>query len=123
MGHGPEVRVTIRIFRGDEPEIVEYVEQWRVLICAYLISKCDTIGSLHLPVGLSKIGAYVSRPIGMYMECIIFLKLFIILSLRVVPSFRIFLFQEVSPIFCNRRNHLNRRNSFIDDGSFPFYAS
>ena len=73
MGHGPEARVTIRIFRGDEPEIVEYVEQWRVLICAYLISKCDTIGSLHLPVGLSKIGAYVSRPTGTYMQCIFFL--------------------------------------------------
>ena len=71
-GHGPEARVTIRIFRGDEPEIVEYVEQWRVLICAYLISKCDTIGSLHLPVGLSKIGAYVSRPMGMYVQCMIF---------------------------------------------------
>ena len=71
-GYASEARVTIRIFRGDEPEIVEYVEQWRVLICAYLISKCDTIGSLHLPVGLSKIGAYVSRPMGMYVECMIF---------------------------------------------------
>ena len=68
MGHGPEARVTIRIFRGDEPEIVEYVEQWRVLICAYLISKCDTIGSLNLPVGLSKIGAYVSRPTGTFVQ-------------------------------------------------------
>ena len=71
-GHASEARVTIRIFRGDEPEIVEYVEQWRVLICAYLISKCDTIGSLHLPVGLSKIGAYVSRPMGMYVEFMTF---------------------------------------------------
>ena len=87
MGHGPEARVTIRIFRGDEPEIVEYVEQWRVLICAYLISKCDTIGSLHLPVGLSKIGAYVSRPIGTYLQLVINHAI-IIKSLCIAPFLR-----------------------------------
>ena len=109
MGHGSEARVTIRIFRGDEPEIVEYVEQWRVLICAYLISKCDTIGSLNLPVGLSKIGAYVSRPIGTYMQRILFfiksLSSHTVLSFFFeLPDFRI-----VMPSTTYQRNH------FVDD--------
>lgn len=70
MGQGSEARVTIRTFRGDEPEIVEYVEQWRELIRTYLLSKCDTVGSMHLPVGLSRIGAYVTRPMGEYRKVI-----------------------------------------------------
>ena len=87
MGHGSEARVTIRIFRGDEPEIVEYVEQWRVLIHVYLISKCETLGSLHLQVGLSKIGAYVSRPTGMYLQLVINHAI-IIKSLYIAPFLR-----------------------------------
>ena len=64
MGFGTEARVTIRTFRGDEPEIEKYVEHWRKLIITYLLSKNDVLGASHLPVGLSKIGAYVARPIG-----------------------------------------------------------
>lgn len=64
MGFGVEARVTIRTFRGDEPEIEKYVEHWRKLIINYLLSKNDVLGASHLPVGLSKIGAYVARPIG-----------------------------------------------------------
>ena len=64
MGFGSESRVTIRTFRGDEPEIEKFVENWRTLIETYLLSKSDELGSRNLPVGLSKIGAYVTRPIG-----------------------------------------------------------
>ena len=64
MGFGADARVTIRTFRGDEPEIEKYVEHWRKLIINYLLSKNDVLGASHLPVGLSKIGAYVARPIG-----------------------------------------------------------
>jgi hypothetical protein len=64
MGFGAEARVTIRTFRGDEPEIEKYVEHWRKLITNYLLSKNDVLGASHLPIGLSKIGAYVARPIG-----------------------------------------------------------
>ena len=64
IGFGAEARVTVRTFRGDEPEIEKYVDQWRSLIEAYLLSKGDIMGAPHLPVGLSKIGAYVARPIG-----------------------------------------------------------
>lgn len=64
MGFGADARVTIRTFRGDEPEIEKYVEQWRKLITEYLLSKNDVLGASHLPIGLSKIGAYVARPIG-----------------------------------------------------------
>lgn len=66
MGFGADARVTIRTFRGDEPEIEKYVEQWRKLITEYLLSKNDVLGASHLPIGLSKIGAYVARPIGTY---------------------------------------------------------
>jgi hypothetical protein len=39
IGSGVNTHVTIRNFRGDEPEIMEFVEHWRVLIAEYLISK------------------------------------------------------------------------------------
>jgi hypothetical protein len=39
LGSGIDTHVTIRNFRGDEPEILEYVEHWRLLIADYLITK------------------------------------------------------------------------------------
>jgi hypothetical protein len=38
-GCGIDTHITIRNFRGDEPEIEEFVEHWRLLIADYLISK------------------------------------------------------------------------------------
>jgi hypothetical protein len=39
IGFGIDTQITIRNFRGDEPEIEEFVEHWRLLIADYLISK------------------------------------------------------------------------------------
>jgi hypothetical protein len=39
LGCGIDTHITIRNFRGDEPEIEEFVEHWRLLIADYLRSK------------------------------------------------------------------------------------
>lgn len=50
IGSGVNTHVTIRNFRGDEPEIMEFVEHWRVLIAEYLISKrCRILPHETLP--------------------------------------------------------------------------
>ena len=43
-GTGNDTRVMVRTFRGDEPEIEEYVEHWRLLIAQYLMSKSSVLG-------------------------------------------------------------------------------
>ena len=43
-GTGNDTRVMIRTFRGDEPEIEEFVEHWRLLIAQYLMSKSSVLG-------------------------------------------------------------------------------
>jgi hypothetical protein len=64
-GNGNETRVMVRNFRGDEPEIEEFVEEWRLLIVNYLLSKSAMLNvSMPLLVGLSEIGANVQRPPG-----------------------------------------------------------
>mmetsp|Transcript_32125 Transcript_32125/g.30618 ORF Transcript_32125/g.30618 Transcript_32125/m.30618 type:complete len:787 (-) Transcript_32125:234-2594(-) len=68
IGFGIDTQITIRNFRGDEPEIEEFVEHWRLLIADYLISKSAIQGvtGSHplLGLGLSQVGAYVPRPLG-----------------------------------------------------------
>lgn len=64
LGFGVDAHVMIRSFRGDEPEIEEFVEHWRLLIASYLLSKSAMLGVAHPLLGLSEIGANVSRPPG-----------------------------------------------------------
>ena len=64
LGFGIDAHVMIRSFRGDEPEIEEFVEHWRLLIASYLLSKSAMLGVAHPLLGLSEIGANVSRPPG-----------------------------------------------------------
>ena len=61
---GSDAHVMIRNFRGDEPEIEEFVEHWRLLISSYLLSKSAMLGVAHPLLGLSEIGANVPRPPG-----------------------------------------------------------
>eukprot|EP00596_Hydrurales_sp_CCMP1899_P009800 CAMPEP_0119035564 /NCGR_PEP_ID=MMETSP1177-20130426/2648_1 /TAXON_ID=2985 /ORGANISM="Ochromonas sp, Strain CCMP1899" /LENGTH=1104 /DNA_ID=CAMNT_0006994003 /DNA_START=168 /DNA_END=3482 /DNA_ORIENTATION=- len=64
LGVGPESHVMIRNFRGDEQEIEEFVERWRLLVASYLLSKSAILGVVHPLLGLSEIGANVVRPPG-----------------------------------------------------------
>ena len=64
IGFGNDAHVMIRNFRGDEPEIEEFVEHWRLLIASYLLSKSAMLGVAHPLLGLSEIGANVPRPPG-----------------------------------------------------------
>ena len=63
-GVGNDTRIMIRTFRGDEPEIGEYVEHWRLVILQYMLSKCAALGVSQPLLGLSEIGANVPRPPG-----------------------------------------------------------
>mmetsp|Transcript_1065 Transcript_1065/g.1187 ORF Transcript_1065/g.1187 Transcript_1065/m.1187 type:complete len:888 (-) Transcript_1065:21-2684(-) len=62
IGFGNDTRVMMRDFRGDEPEIGEAVEHWRLLIASYLGSKKALPGGAQPLLGLSEIGTNVQRP-------------------------------------------------------------
>lgn len=71
VGFENDAQVIIRNFRGDEPEIEEFVENWRLHIASYLMSKSAMLGVPYPLLGLSEIGANVPRAFGRFISSLV----------------------------------------------------